>query len=120
MHSQNVDRVLNGKRNVLVLFYDIRCPECREFAQVYRDAFEKHPLNVYFASVNAARYETIRVECEFGNFPQLRFNVTDHPILRYFREGEPIENNVDIPERTAEGITEWLNNELARRIYCYL
>lgn len=55
MHSQNVDRVLNGKRNVLVLFYDIRCPECREFAQVYRDAFEKHPLNVYFASVNAAQ-----------------------------------------------------------------
>ncbi|KNB45677.1 disulfide isomerase [Blastocystis sp. subtype 4] len=104
MHSQNVDRVLNGKRNVLVLFYDFRCPECREFAQVYRDAFAKHPLNVYFASVNAARYETIR----------LRFNITDHPVIRYFREGEPLENNVDIPERTADGIIEWLNNELAR------
>ena len=114
MHSQNVDRVLNGKRNVLVLFYDFRCPECREFAQVYRDAFAKHPLNVYFASVNAARYETIRVGYESVGFLQLRFNITDHPGIRYFREGEPLENNVDIPERTADGIIEWLNNELAR------
>lgn len=52
---------MNGKRNVLVLFYDIRCPVCREFAQVYKDAFDKHPFSVYFASVNAARYESIRV-----------------------------------------------------------
>ena len=61
LSEQNVDRVLNGQRNVLVLFYDIRCPVCRKFAQVYRDAFDKHPLNVYFAAVNAARYESIRV-----------------------------------------------------------
>lgn len=44
-----------------MLFYDIRCPVCREFAQVYKDAFDKHPFNVYFAAVNAARYESIRV-----------------------------------------------------------
>ena len=61
MHTQNVDRILNGKRNVLVLFYDFRCPDCRDFVEVYREAFAKHPLNVYFASVNAARYETLRV-----------------------------------------------------------
>lgn len=61
MHTQNVDRILNGKRNVLVLFYDFRCPECRDFVEVYRAAFAKHPLSVYFASVNAARYETLRV-----------------------------------------------------------
>lgn len=45
----------------MVLFYDPRCPVCRDFAQVYRDAFEKHPFTVYFASLNAAHFEAIRV-----------------------------------------------------------
>ena len=68
MSPQNTDRVLNGERNVLVMFYDVRCPECREFSQVYRDAFQKRSREVYFASVNAARYETLRVGvCGSGN-----------------------------------------------------
>ena len=45
----------------MVLFYDPRCPVCRDFAQVYRDAFEKHPFTVYFASLNAAHFEALRV-----------------------------------------------------------
>ena len=61
MNTQNVDRVLNGERNVMVFFYDFRCPDCRAFTEVYREAFAKRPLNVFFASVNAARYETLRV-----------------------------------------------------------
>lgn len=27
MNTQNVDRVLNGERNVMVFFYDFRCPD---------------------------------------------------------------------------------------------
>ena len=61
MSPQNKDNLLNGERNVMVLFYDLRCPVCRAFAEVYRDAFQKRSRSVYFASVNAARYETLRV-----------------------------------------------------------
>ena len=43
---------------------------------------------------------------------QLRFNVTEHPDVRFFAEGEPLENNKVIPEKTAQGIVEWLNHEL--------
>lgn len=61
MSPQNTDRVLNGERNVLVMFYDLRCPDCRQFTEVYNDAFQKRSRRVFFASVNAARYETLRV-----------------------------------------------------------
>lgn len=61
MSPQNTDRVLNGERNVLVMFYDIRCPECRQFTEVYNEAFQKRSRRVFFAAVNAARYETLRV-----------------------------------------------------------
>lgn len=40
--------------------------------------------------------------------------MTDHPVIKFFPEGEPLENALDIPERTAEGINDWLNSNLAR------
>ena len=34
-------------------------------------------------------------------------------MLKYFRAGEPLEQAQTISERTAEGIVEWLNSDLA-------
>lgn len=41
--------------------------------------------------------------------------MTDHPVLKYFAEGEPLENALDIPERTADGIVEWLRAQLVEQ-----
>ena len=41
--------------------------------------------------------------------------MTDHPVLKYFAEGEPLENALDIPERTPDGIVEWLRAQLVEQ-----
>lgn len=41
--------------------------------------------------------------------------MTEHPVLKYFPEGEPLENALDIPERTADGIVDWLRSQLAEQ-----
>lgn len=36
-------------------------------------------------------------------------------MLKYFPAGKPIDTPLDIPERTAEGIVEWLYGQLAKQ-----
>lgn len=36
-------------------------------------------------------------------------------MLKYFAEGEPLENALEIPERTPDGIVEWLRAQLVEQ-----
>ena len=36
--------------------------------------------------------------------------------MKFFPADQPLENNIDIPERTAEGINDWLNSNLASKM----
>ena len=36
-------------------------------------------------------------------------------MLKYFAEDAPLEDALDIPERTAEGIVDWLRAQLAEQ-----
>ena len=36
--------------------------------------------------------------------------------MKFFPADQPLENNIDIPERTAEGINDWLNSNLASQM----
>lgn len=35
--------------------------------------------------------------------------------MKYFAEGEPLENALEIPERTPDGIVEWLRAQLVEQ-----
>ena len=97
-----MDRVLNGHRNVMVLFFDPRCPDCRNFAQVYRDAFDKHPFTVFFASLNAAHFEELRVG--FGSAASVD-SVQRHrsPRAEVLRRGRPAGGRAGYPREDGGG-----------------
>lgn len=87
LNDDNFDKIVNGKRNVLCVFFKKDCDTCEEFKREFNDAAQRGVPGVVFASVNANKFKSIAK----------RFNHHKNPSLKFFAKGA----DPELPEEVA-------------------
>ncbi|KAK8791743.1 hypothetical protein WA588_002052 [Blastocystis sp. NMH] len=100
--GDNFDKIVNGKRNVLCVFYKKDCETCEAFKKE-RGAANRGVPGVIFASLNADKY----------NYVAKRFNHHKNPSLKWFGKGADVNTpeEVQIPH-TKEAFLEYVNDRM--------
>ncbi|KAK8791293.1 hypothetical protein WA171_002240 [Blastocystis sp. BT1] len=103
LNGDNFDKIVNGKRNVLCVFFKKDCETCEEFKKEYNEAANHGVPGVVFASLNADKY----------NFIAKRFNHHKNPSLKWFAKGADVNTPEEVQiKHTKQAFLEFLTDRM--------
>ena len=103
----NFDSVVDGSKNVFVMFYAPWCGHCKKFKPEYADVAQsfKDTEDVVIASVDADAHR------DLGS----RYGVSGFPTLKFFEKGSTDATDFD-GSRSADGVIKFINEKAGTNV----